>query len=308
MNQFVDWKLAAKAAKTLMPAGPRIQSQDAARIVEELRIAAGEGLVEAEKVSRLASTAPAQTLVVDRSGWAKAVSQNFAAMLPSMRQDVPGAVPLIAGAELGAVLSVLGTRVLGQFDPFVGPRLLLNAPTITQIRGELNVNARDFYLWIATHEQTHRLQFEHAPWIPEVMKQTLAEAFEPLAGTTNSMGALGERLKSMKSEVSELTSIMSVLEGHAMVVMNDVTSIRSIKTIRRRFEARGENRSALAILLGKLLGLDAKALQYKRGAKFVRHIVDEIGYEGFNEIFTARELFPSSEEVDHPERWLARTR
>ncbi|WP_189638326.1 zinc-dependent metalloprotease [Glutamicibacter arilaitensis] len=217
-------------------------------------------------------------------------------------------MPLIAGAELGAVLSVLGTRVLGQFDPFVGPRLLLNAPTITQIRGELNVNARDFYLWIATHEQTHRLQFEHAPWIPEVMKQTLAEAFEPLAGNTSSMRDLGERLKSMKSEVSELTSIMSVLEGHAMVVMNDVTSIRSIKTIRRRFEARGENRSALAILLGKVLGLDAKALQYKRGAKFVRHIVDEIGYEGFNEIFTAREMFPSADELDHPERWLARTR
>src|SRR5690606_6492160 len=170
MNQFVDWKLAAKAAKTLMPAGPKIQSQDAARIVEELRIAAGEGLVEAEKVSKLSSSAPSQTLVVDRAGWAKAVSQNFSAMLPAARQEVPGAVPLIAGAELGAVLSVLGTRVLGQFDPFVGPRLLLNAPTITQIRGELNVNARDFYLWIATHEQTHRLQFEHAPWIPEVMK------------------------------------------------------------------------------------------------------------------------------------------
>ncbi|WP_417367306.1 zinc-dependent metalloprotease [Glutamicibacter arilaitensis] len=308
MNQFVDWKLAAKAAKTLMPAGPKIQSQNAARIVEELRIAAGEGLVEAEKISKLTSFAPSQTLVVDRAGWAKAVSQNFSAMLPAASQEVPGAVPLIAGAELGAVLSVLGTRVLGQFDPFVGPRLLLNAPTITQIRGELNVNARDFYLWIATHEQTHRLQFEYAPWIPEVMKQTLAEAFEPLAGNSSSMRDLGERLKSMKSEVSELTSIMSVLEGHAMVVMNDVTSIRSIKTIRRRFEARGENRSALAILLGKVLGLDAKALQYKRGAKFVRHIVDEIGYEGFNEIFTAREMFPSADELDHPERWLARTR
>lgn len=93
-----------------------------------------------------------------------------------------------------------------------------------------------------------------------------------------------------------------------MVVMNDVRSIGSIKTIRRRFEARGENRSLLATLLGKLLGMEAKALQYKRGAKFVRHVVDEIGYEGFNEIFTARELFPSSEELDHPERWLARTR
>lgn len=306
MNQVVDWKLAANAAKTLMPAGPKIVKKDAARIIEELRIAAGEGLVEAEKISKLTSTAPSQTLVVDRAGWAKAVSQNFAAMLPE-QANVPTMVPAVAGAELGAVLSVLGTRVLGQFDPFVGPRLLLNAPTITQIRGELNLNARDFYLWIATHEQTHRLQFEHAPWIPEVMKSILAEAFGTLENE-GSMNQLGERLKSMKSEVSELTSIMSVLEGHAMVVMNDVTSIGSIKTIRRRFEARGENRSVLATLLGKLLGLDAKALQYKRGAKFVRHVVDEIGYEGFNQVFSSRELFPSAEELDHPERWLARTR
>lgn len=306
MNQVVDWKLAANAARTLMPAGPKIIKKDAARIVEELRIAAGEGLAEAEKISKLLSTAPSQTLVVDRAGWAKAVSQNFAAMLPA-QANVPAMVPAVAGAELGAVLSVLGTRVLGQFDPFVGPRLLLNAPTITQIRGELNLNARDFYLWIATHEQTHRLQFEHAPWIPEVMKSILAEAFGPLADE-GSMNQLGERLKAMKSEVGELTSIMSVLEGHAMVVMNDVTSIGSIKTIRRRFEARGENRSVLATLLGKLLGLDAKALQYKRGAKFVRHVVDEIGYEGFNQVFSSRELFPSAEELDHPERWLARTR
>ncbi|UYQ77687.1 zinc-dependent metalloprotease [Glutamicibacter sp. JL.03c] len=306
MNQVVDWKLAANAAKTLMPAGPKIFKKDAARIVEELRIAAGEGLAEAEKISKLTSTAPSQTLVVDRAGWAKAVSQNFAAMLPA-QVNVPAMVPAVAGAELGAVLSVLGTRVLGQFDPFVGPRLLLNAPTITQIRGELNLNARDFYLWIATHEQTHRLQFEHAPWIPEVMKSILAEAFGPLENE-GSMNQLGERLKSMKSEVGELTSIMSVLEGHAMVVMNDVTSIGSIKTIRRRFEARGENRSVLATLLGKLLGLDAKALQYKRGAKFVRHVVDGIGYEGFNQVFSSRELFPSAEELDNPERWLARTR
>ncbi len=307
MKQFIDWDVAVGTAKTLMPAGPAINSLQAARIIEELRIAGGQGLVEAEKISQLRSTAPAQTLVVDRAGWAQAVSQNFAAMLPE-GIDAPGGVPVLAGAELGAVLAVLGTRVLGQFDPFVGPRLLLNAPTITQLRGEMNLNAKDFYLWIATHEQTHRLQFEHAPWIPGVMKQTLAQVFEPLAGSTHSFNDLGSRLKDMKSEVSELTSIMSVLEGHAMVVMNDVKSIGTIKTIRRRFEARGENRSALATLLGKLLGMDAKALQYKRGAKFVRHLVDQVGYEGFNPIFSQRELFPSAQELDHPERWLARTR
>ncbi len=307
MNQFIDWDLAVGTAKTLMPAGPALSGKQAARIVEELRIAAGQGLHEAEKISKLTSTASSQTLVVDRGGWAKAVSQNFAAMLPEL-PHTPSALPLIAGAELGAVLSILGTRVLGQFDPFAGPRLLLNAPTITQIRGELNLNARDFYLWIATHEQTHRLQFEHAPWIPVVMKQILAEVFEPLGEKTNSMNDIGVRVKSMRSEVGELTSIMSVLEGHAMVVMNDVSSIASIKTIQNRFTARGKNRSPWATWIGKLLGMDAKARQYERGAKFVRHLVDEIGYGEFNTIFSARELFPSSEELDSPALWLARTR
>lgn len=307
MNQFIDWDLAVGTAKTLMPAGPALSGKQAARIVEELRIAAGQGLHEAEKISKLTSTASSQTLVVDRGGWAKAVSQNFAAMLPEL-PHTPSALPLIAGAELGAVLSILGTRVLGQFDPFAGPRLLLNAPTITQIRGELNLNARDFYLWIATHEQTHRLQFEHAPWIPVVMKQILAEVFEPLGEKTNSMNDIGARVKSMRSEVGELTSIMSVLEGHAMVVMNDVSSIASIKTIQNRFTARGKNRSPWATWIGKLLGMDAKARQYERGAKFVRHLVDGIGYGEFNTIFSARELFPSSEELDSPALWLARTR
>jgi coenzyme F420 biosynthesis associated uncharacterized protein len=307
MNQFIDWDLAVGTAKTLMPAGPALSGKQAARIVEELRIAAGQGLHEAEKISKLTSTASSQTLVVDRGGWAKAVSQNFAAMLPEL-PHTPSALPLIAGAELGAVLSILGTRVLGQFDPFAGPRLLLNAPTITQIRGELNLNARDFYLWIATHEQTHRLQFEHAPWIPVVMKQILAEVFEPLGEKTNSMNDIGARIKSMRSEVGELTSIMSVLEGHAMVVMNDVSSIASIKTIQNRFTARGKNRSPWATWIGKLLGMDAKARQYERGAKFVRHLVDEIGYGEFNTIFSDRELFPSSEELDSPALWLARTR
>lgn len=307
MSQFIDWGVALGTATTLMPAGPPLSGNQAARIVEELRIAGGQGLREAERISKLSSTEPAQTLVVDRAGWAKAVSQNFQAMLPSLPQT-PAGLPLIAGAELGAVLSVLGTRVLGQFDPFVGPRLLLNAPTITQIRGELNLNAKDFYLWIATHEQTHRLQFEHASWIPEVMRETIGSVFEPMAGKSASMSQIGDRLQLMRSEVGELTSIMSVLEGHAMVVMNDVSGIRTIKTIRNRFSARGQNRSAWATWIGKLLGMDAKARQYERGQKFVRYVVDEIGYEGFNHIFSARELFPSSQELDDPARWLARTK
>ncbi|MDR4534829.1 zinc-dependent metalloprotease [Glutamicibacter sp. PS] len=305
MTQWIDWELALRTAKGLIPAGPMVSATEAAQIVAGLREAAQTGLQHAEEISRLQSTGQAQTLVVDRAGWATAMSQNIQAMLPQLPK-VPAALPVIAGAEVGAVISVLSTRVLGQFDPFSGPRLLLNAPTITQIRGELNLNARDFYLWVATHEQTHRLQFEHAPWIPSVFTEALEQVFEGIGSGTHSMAQLAEKAKQISSEVGELTCIMSVLEGHAMVVMNDVTTIGSIKTIRRRFAARGQNRSPLATWIGKLLGLDAKARQYERGAKFVRHAVDAMGYEGFNRIFAARENFPNAAELDDPQRWVER--
>ena len=305
MSQWIDWDVALSTARTLTPAGPALPAQKAARIVAELHEAADLGLAKAQEISRIQATSTAEVLVVDRAGWAKAVSQNFAALMPPLPQSPPS-VPVIAGAELGAVLSILATRVLGQFDPYSGSRLLLNAPTITQIRDEMNLNAKDFYLWIATHEQTHRLQFEVADWIPGVMRQALASVFAEAGGKTRSMAEIGERVKSLRSEVGELTVIMSVLEGHAMAVMNDVHDIPTIKTIRQRFAARGQNRGVIATWVGKLLGMDAKARQYERGEKFVRHIVNDIGYEGFNRVFESRENFPTAAELDAPAQWVAR--
>lgn len=305
MSEWIDWDVALSTAKALTPAGPALEAKQAAQIVADLRQAAETGLAKAEGISKLTSSRPAEVLIVDRAGWAKAVSQNFAALMPALPQSPPS-VPVIAGAELGAVLSILATRVLGQFDPYSGSRLLLNAPTITQIRGEMNLNAHDFYLWVATHEQTHRLQFEVAQWVPGVMRETLGSIFAESSGKTRTMSEIGERIKLLRSEVGELTTIMSVLEGHAMAVMNDVTGIATIKTIRQRFAARGQNRGVIATWVGKLLGMDAKARQYERGEKFVRHIVGEVGYEGFNRIFASRETFPTAAELNDPAQWVSR--
>lgn len=49
MSQFIDWDLAVGTAKTLMPAGPALSAKQAARIVEELRIAAGQGCARRRK-------------------------------------------------------------------------------------------------------------------------------------------------------------------------------------------------------------------------------------------------------------------
>ena len=48
--------------------------------------------------------------------------------------------PRITGVEVGALLSYLAPKVLGQFDPFFpGGRLLLVAPNIVAIERELDV-------------------------------------------------------------------------------------------------------------------------------------------------------------------------
>lgn len=108
--------------------------------------------------------------------------------------------------------------------------------------------------------------------------------------------------------MSHLTAVMSLLEGHANVVMDavDASIVPTVKTIRRRFEDRGKNRSPLERLVRKLLQLDAKAAQYRDGQKFVGHIVDVIGMEKFNTIWESSEHLPTEEELHDPDSWISR--
>jgi len=52
--------------------------------------------------------------------------------------------------------------------------------------------------------------------------------------------------------------------------------------------------------------MDAKMRQYREGALFVRSIVDRIGMDGFNQVWTSPETLPSKAEIDQPDRWLER--
>lgn len=250
------------------------------------------------------------------------------------------------GAELGGILAFLSSKVLGQFEPFQQGRLMLVAPNIVEIQRELNVVPEDFRLWVCLHEQTHRVQFAAAPWLAEHLKdritelstntmsqadslpEKLAEAFRQLRGQKGA-GAEGgteggaehdagpsprnRLLAAIQSPedraiMSHLTAVMSLLEGHANVVMDavDASIVPTVKTIRRRFEERGKNRSPLENLIRRLLQLDVKAAQYRDGQRFVGHIVDAVGMERFNRIWERPEHLPTEEELHSPDAWIAR--
>lgn len=222
-------------------------------------------------------------------------------------------------------------------------RLLLVAPNIVHIAQQLNVDRADFRLWVCLHEQTHRVQFSAAPWLgehlrskidqlststmrqadsmPERILQAVKELREDLRERKTAEPAKGSEspaprkslLAALQSPedreiMSHLTAVMSLLEGHANVVMDAVDSsiVPTVKTIRRRFEDRGKNRSPLEKLVRKLLQMEAKAAQYRDGQKFVGHIVDAIGMERFNIIWESPENLPTEEELHNPDAWISR--
>jgi putative hydrolase len=106
-----------------------------------------------------------------------------------------------------------------------------------------------------------------------------------------------------------VTGFMSLIEGHAEYVMNAVppSVIPSQGDIERKFAARRRRgANPLDRLLRSLLGMDAKTRQYTQGSQFVRSVVDQIGLDGFNAVWTSKETLPTKPEITAPADWVKR--
>jgi len=60
------------------------------------------------------------------------------------------------------------------------------------------------------------------------------------------------------------------------------------------------------VLLRRLLGMEAKMRQYRDGAVFVRAVIDRVGIEGFNQVWSGPEALPRAAEIADPAAWVAR--
>ena len=241
------------------------------------------------------------------------------------------------GAEVGVLLAYLSTRVLGQFE-LLGPatndgqggRLTLVAPNIVVTERALDVDPHDFRLWVCLHEVTHRIQFAAAPWLHEHVRTLLAsyltaadlDAGALLARLRSALGSIGDVVRGgsdvslielvqtpeQKVVLDRVTGLMSLLEGHADVVMDGVGPdvVPSVAAIRQRFERRRRTGNPLERTMRRLFGIDMKLKQYAEGARFVRAVVDAVGMEGLNRVWSAPEVLPDAAEIRAPEKWLER--
>ncbi|MEV4331540.1 zinc-dependent metalloprotease [Streptomyces sp. NPDC049597] len=216
-----------------------------------------------------------------------------------------------------------------------GGRLLLVAPNIVHVERELEVDPHDFRLWVCLHEETHRTQFTGVPWLrdhlegeiqsflgeTEMDPMTVLERFREAAQSLVGARPEGEddegghsivelvQTPAQREILGRLTAVMSLLEGHADYVMDGVGPdvVPSVSEIREKFQqrrARGASRLDLA--LRKLLGLDAKLRQYRDGERFVRSVVDQVGMDGFNRVWTSPNTLPTKAEIATPADWVAR--
>ncbi len=356
-SDLVDWGFAAAAAGRLVPPGPRTSRREVESLVAELR-SAGERAVDPVATTARMETPPGTppALVVDRPGWIRANAASMGAMLGPVLDDVVSrkreadrrraeqagrSVPqvgeraqrlgsTITGTEVAGILSWISTKVLGQYDlaPQGTPRLLFVAPNILGAERELEVDPSDFRLWVAMHEETHRVQFTAVPWLrehviasarsigaemmpePDRMGQRLGEIVAALPGVLRGETDITQVLATpeQRERLAEVTAVMSLLEGHADVVMDEVgpSVIPTVADIRRKFQRRRKGAGNVDKLLRRLLGMEAKMRQYRDGAVFVRSVTEQVGVDGFNRVWTSPETLPRPTEIADPAAWVAR--
>jgi len=317
--------------------------------------AQAEDLV-AEETGLRSPVGPARAMVVDRLDWVDVNVSSMSRLLgptlrtieerrgpstgglaPWMPRALAGAGRTLSGAQLGLVLAWMSGRVLGQYDLLITEEAAEDqdivyyvGPNVVALETRHGFPEREFRLWLALHEVTHRCQFTAVPWLRGHFMSLVAEGLEPLSSDPRRLlDALRRAAEEVRSGHSPLTdagmlglvatpeqlaalqriqALMSLLEGHGDVTMDRAGAgavpgaARFSRVLReRRQQVRGPAR-----LLQQILGLEAKIRQYAEGEHFVNEVETLGGPELLNRVWRGPEWLPTLAEIRSPADWVAR--
>jgi coenzyme F420 biosynthesis associated uncharacterized protein len=361
--RLVDWELATATGRRFAPRGPNVTRPQAFDAVRALRLLAVEAEDHVAAFTGLSAPHPhAPAFVADRTAWIEGNVGGFEVvmqpLLDKMAAKQAGKVgaPVVSalgsrvtGMQVGLLLAYLSGKVLGQYELFLPPkdghardgRLTLVAPNIVAAERSLDVDPRDFRLWVCVHEVTHRTQFTAVRWLrahlhDEISAFLLASDLDPTAmlgrlrdvaeSVRDNMRRRGSTSVSDDTEaeglsfleavqnpeqraiLNRLTAVMTLLEGHGEYVMNGVgpSVIPTVDEIGAKFAERRRGQGPADRIVRKLFGLDMKAKQYADGAAFVRAVVERAGMPAFNRVWTSPNTLPTKAEIAKPELWMSR--
>jgi coenzyme F420 biosynthesis associated uncharacterized protein len=277
------------------------------------------------------------------------------------RNPLSGVGRSVAATELGVLLGWFAQRVLGQYDLLVpdddsiGRQRQASAPpgpvgeaagpgpgasvdidavyyvgaNILALEKRFAFRPRDFRLWIAIHEVTHRAQFTAIPWMrdyflglvhralgsvdadPRRVVRALLRAADELRQGRNPLdeGGIVALLATdeQRGVLGQVQALMSVLEGHGNRVMNELgrVHVEGQERMARVLQAR-RHTPGVTGLVQKLLGLESKMRQYEVGEAFVAAVEEAAGPRALDAAWRGPEYLPTVEELRRPADWLAR--
>ena len=364
---LVDWRVAERVAAWAIARRPSSVRYDAEELSRSFAVATAraEELV-AESTGWRAPT-PARSLVTDRVGWARANVASFQRLLtpalakferrreekreerrrsrPPWLADLPAPIASTvamagrsaSGAQLGAVLAWMSTRVLGQYDLLLTEDMAEDqdllyyvGPNVVELEQRHGFAPAEFRLWLALHEVTHRCQFTAVPWLRGYFLSLVDKAIEPFQVDPGRLAEMvrrtAEQLRSRQSPLDDagvlgivasgeqleairrLQAMMSVLEGHGDVTMDragaaDVPGAAHFSQVLRE---RRQSVTGPAKVLQQVLGLEANLRQYQQGEEFIHVVEAHGGSELMDRVWRGPEWLPTLEEIREPQRWITR--
>ena len=343
----VDWSMAVRVASKLAGTDEFATSYHAHSLQPDFDELTAEAELLVEQATGLRSLAgPARARVATRHDWVAANVASFQRLFKPMTErlgeklngPLAPAARAFAGAEVGALLGWMSKRVLGQYDLLVSPHERPEDQDIVYYVGA-NVLAlekrfafppREFRLWLALHEVTHRAQFTGVPWMRDhyvgLVETTLAAAdpdpkrfLEAIKRATAEVRAGKNPLEDggivallanpeQRIALDSIGGLMSLLEGHGDVTMDRAGGDRVPSAGRfsrvlnqRRQESKGFNKA-----VRELLGLEAKMRQYEQGEAFIAFVERERSPAFLDAVWEGVERLPSLGEIRNPASWIMR--
>jgi coenzyme F420 biosynthesis associated uncharacterized protein len=300
----------------------------------------------ADATGLVSAAGPARARVVDRAGWVTANVASFQRLLrpvvdrfgPRIVGPVAPVGRAVTGAQVGALLGFMSTRVLGQYDllvledelPEEQDLVYYVGPNILALEKRYSFPPREFRLWLALHEVTHRAQFTGVPWlrgyylglVDQVLDiadmdarrflGALRRAAEDVARGRNPLaeGGLPALLASPEQRLvfSRLNGLMSLLEGHGDITMDRAGAARipSADRFARVLRQRRQQANPLLKLVLQAVGFEAKLAQYEAGERFIEAVEAAGGAALLDRVWERPENLPSLDEVGEPGRWVTR--
>jgi coenzyme F420 biosynthesis associated uncharacterized protein len=343
---LVDWGLAERVAGALAGSGPRWDGSEEELLAESNRAAQlvrrytglrpKGGVPPAELVDR---DEWAQVNIESFRRLSTRVEEHLEERMNGAPKGGRGLqrtiVRAATGAEVGLAIGYLSQRVIGQYDvaligPARAPRLLFVGPNLSAARSRLDVDRDLFLRWIALHETTHAVHFASVPWLREHIGGIAEELFEKAALEVKPGELLGRLARLNPKElvrsatngqlatllwpephrrlIDQLTAVMTLVEGYAEHVMDAVGNQLDpgYTDLRRALDRDRDRRGLLDSILSKVLGLDMKLAQYRRGKEFADEVVRAHGIRTLNRAWGGPNALPRPDELDAPDEWVER--